>query len=692
MGWKRAVSLCAVLALIAGSGLPSPARGDEGYWTFDHFPSAKLSHSYGTIVDQPWLDHVRAAAVRLTGCSASIVSGDGLVLTNDHCVIDCATELSDAGHDYAKDGFLTASRAEERKCAGMQAEVLETITDVTATIDAATHGLTGLDYVRARDVATATAESAACGKDVRFHCQLVSLYQGGQYKLYRYRVYTDVRLVFTPEFDAAFFGGDPDNFNFPRFNLDIGFLRLYENGQPVATPQHLVWRARPPKENEVVFVAGNPGRSERSQTAAQLETQRDLVLPITQLQRSELRGRLISYGERGGEAKRTSDTPLFDLENYYKLAFGQQFALNDPTIIRARRAEEADLKARVAAKPPLAGEVGDAWGEIARAQTAYADHYLRYRQLEAAAGSSSDLFRKARMIVRGAQERAKPASARLLEYGDARLAILEKQLLDAAPIERPLEQMQLEFWLSKTRELLTVDDPATKRLLGRESPEDLARRLVRDTTLADPAVRKALWDGGLPAVEASSDPLVQFVLRTDPAAREIRKTWEAEVSGPTDRAAERLARARFAIYGDAVYADATFTLRLSYGRVLGWRYRGVTVTPFTTFAGFYDRATGSDPFKLPARWIAAKDRLDPNTVFNFANDTDTIGGNSGSPMVDAKGELIGVHFDGNVHSLGGDYGFNPVLNRSIAVSTAGATEALVKVYGRTALVDELLGR
>jgi hypothetical protein len=690
MGWKVAIPLCAVTALMGAAGWP--ALADEGYWTFDHFPAAKLSKVYGTTVDRSWLDHIQAAAVRLTGCSASIVSKDGLVLTNAHCVVDCAQQLSDARNDYAKDGFTTEARTDERKCAGMQGEVLETITDVTSTIDAATKGASGLDYVRARNAATVAAESSACGKDPRLHCQVVSLYRGGQYKLYRYRLYTDLRLVFMPESDAAFFGGDPDNFNFPRFNLDIGFLRLYENGQLVSTPQHLVWRSRPPRENEVVFVAGNPGNSDRGQTSAQLETQRDLVLPIAQLQRSELRGRLISYGERGGEAKRMADTPLFDLENYYKLAFGQQFALNDPAIIRARRAEETDLKAKVTANPALTAEIGDPWGEIARAQTAYADHYLRYRQLEGYAGSGSDLYRTARTLVRGALERARPESERLPEFGDARLAVTEKQLLDPAPIMAPLEQMELEFWLSKTRELLTVDDPAVKLLLGRESPEDLAQRLVRDTALGDPAVRKALWDGGLPAVEASSDPLIQFVLRTDPAARVIRRTWEAEVSGPTDRAAERLARARFAIYGDAVYPDATFTLRLSYGRVLGWTWRGRTVTPFTTFAGFYDRATGSDPFKLPPSWTAAKDRLDLATVFNFTDDTDAIGGNSGSPMVDARGELIGVHFDGNIHSVAGDYGFNPALARSIAVSTAGATEALLKVYGRKALVEELQGR
>jgi hypothetical protein len=682
-----ATGLAAVFVLSAGA-----ARADEGMWTYDNFPAAKVKADLGVTIDQKWLDRVQAASVRLTnGCSASVVSREGLVLTNHHCVVDCVQALSSEAKDYVQEGFLTDKREEELKCPGQQAEVLVSITDLTDQVKAAVQGKTGQDFVRARDAVIAEAEKSGCDDD-RFRCQVVTLYRGGQYKLYKYRKYDDVRLAFAPEIATAFFGGDPDNFNFPRYNLDVAFVRLYENGKPVATPQHLTWTARAPKEGEATFVSGNPGSTDRLLTVAQLETQRDLAIPVGQLQRSEIRGRLIRFSEEGPEQKRIATDPLFSVENSFKVFFGRQFALNDKAFMEDKRAAEAELKAKVAADPALAADIGDPWAEIEAAQRAYADNFLRYRQIEQGAGYISDLFAYARVLVRAAQEREKPSAERLPEYAEARLPLLQKQLLDAQPVDAPLEKMYLSFWLSKTREYLTVDDPATKLLLGKESPEAMAERLVSGSTLADPAVRKALWEGGLAAVQASQDPLIQLALRMDPAAREVRKVWEEQVSGPTDRAAERIARARFAVYGDAVYPDATFSLRLSYGKVAGWTHRGVTVPATTSFAGLYERATGADPFKLASRWVAAKDKLDPSTVYNFVTTNDIIGGNSGSPVVSAKGEVLGAAFDGNIHSLGGAYGYDGSVNRTVVVSTAAATEALEKVYGRTALVKELTAR
>ena len=683
-----ALALAAALIFSA-----APALADEGMWTFDNFPSAKVQAAYGVKVDQKWLDRVQAASVRLTsGCSASLVSKDGLVFTNHHCVVDCAQSLSDGKTDYVKDGFTTAARTEEKKCAGMQAEVLVGVTDLTGQIAKATAGKTGIDFVKARDAAKGVAEDAACGKDETLRCQLVTLYRGGQYKLYKYRIYSDVRLVFAPEFATAFFGGDPDNFNFPRFNLDTAFVRLYEHDKPISSPQHLIWQSRAPKDGEVTFVSGNPGGTDRMLTVAQLETQRDLTLPIGQLQRSELRGRLIEFAGRDVESKRISTDPLFGIENSFKVFYGRQFALNDHAFLDAKRAAEADLRAHVAADPKLVADIGDPWGEIAKAQGPYADNYLRYRELETSAGAASDLFHYARELVRAGQERAKPSAERLPEFGDAGLALKAKELLDAHPVYPALEQLYLAFWLSKTREYLTTDDAATKLLLGKESPEAMAARLVSGTKLADPAERKRLWDGGLPAIQASTDPMIQLALRIDPPARAVRTAWETEVTGPTDRAAERIARAKFAAYGDAVYPDATFTLRLSYGKVAGWTYRGTTIAPFTTFAGLYDRATGAEPFQLAPRWVAAKDKLNPDTVFDFVTTNDIIGGNSGSPVVNAKAEILGAAFDGNIHSLGGDYGYDGAINRTVVVATSAATEALQKVYGQTALVKELTSK
>ena len=684
-----AASACgALFTLSAGQ-----AQADEGMWTFDNFPADKVQAAYGVTIDQTWLDRVQAASVRLTnGCSASVVSDQGLVLTNHHCVVSCVQDLSSAETDYVQEGFLTTGREQERTCPGQQAEILTEITDVTDTIRAAGEGLSGQAFNRARDAAVARLEQETCAGDDRYRCQVVSLYRGGQYKLYKYRRYADVRLVFAPEIATAFFGGDPDNFNFPRFNLDMAFLRLYEDGQVVETPEHLTWASRAPRAGEATFVSGNPGSTDRLLTVAQLESQRDLAIPVSQLQRAELRGRLIRFSEESAENKRIATDPLFGVENSFKVFFGRQFALNDPAFMADKRAAEADLKAKVAADPALAREIGDPWSEIEAAQAAYAETYLPYRQMEAAAGGGSSLFGYARTLVRAAQERAKPNTERLAEYSEARLPLLEKRLLDVRPIDKPLEEMFLSFWLSKTREYLTTDDPATQLLLGKDSPEALAERLVAQSNLDDPAVRQALWNGGMAAIQASDDPLIQLALRMDPMARAVRDTWETQVEAPTARAAERVAAARFAAYGDEVYPDATFTLRLSYGQVQGWTYRGRTIPATTTFSGLYERATGAEPYALAPRWVAAQDRLDPDTVFNFVTTNDIIGGNSGSPVVNAQGEVLGAAFDGNIHSLGGDYGYDGTINRTVVAATSAATEALEKVYGLTGLLDELLDR
>ncbi|WP_245863861.1 S46 family peptidase [Caulobacter mirabilis] len=685
------VSPLAVTVCLGALSFASAAAADEGMWTYENFPSAKVQATYGVKIDKPWLDHMRAASVRLPGCSASVVSKDGLVLTNNHCVVDCLVELSSPEKDHMKDGFLTATRAEERQCPGMTAEILVGTFDVTDQIRAATDGKTGQDYATARSAAIAAAEQANCKGEAGFRCQTIPLYRGGQYVVYRYQRYTDVRMVFAPEFAAAFFGGDPDNFNFPRYDIDAAFLRLYDKGQVVKTPTFLKWNASAPKAGEPTFVSGNPGSTERLLTVSQLETYRDLTIPAAQLQRSELRGRLIEYGRRDGEAKRLVADPIFSLENSYKVFFGRQFTLNDAAFLDMKRREEAELRAKVAADPKLAAEIGDPWGEIDAAQKAYADSFLAYRQLESDAGRGSQLFAWARTLVRAAAERPKASGERLSEFADSRLAGVERGLTTAKKVELPLEQINLEHWLLKSREYLAADPEAQAAVLGRESPEGLAARLVK-SKLADPAVRKALWDGGAEAIKASDDPMIQFVLKLDPAARGVRTVWEAKVSGPTDRAAERIAKARFAAYGDSVYPDATFTLRLSYGKVAGWTHRGRTVEPFTTLGGAFERATGEEPYALPKSWLDAKAGLKLDTVYDFVTTNDIIGGNSGSPVVNAKGEVIGAAFDGNIHSLGGAYGYDGAINRTVVVSTAGVTEALKTIYRRDALVKELTGK
>jgi hypothetical protein len=660
------------------------ARADEGLWTFDNFPAAKVKAALGVTIDAAWLDKVRLGSARLSvGCSSSIVSGQGLLLTNHHCAADCVSSLSSPGRDLTQTGFVGASLADEKTCPGLVADVLVETTDVTDRMLAAGAGLSGEALVKARQAASSTIEQAGCGGDRKFHCQVVSLYQGGRFKLYRFRRYADVRLTFDPGDPAAFFGGDPDNFNFPRYALDCAFLRLYDDGRPAQTPQRLAWDPSPPTAGEPVFVPGNPGGTFREQTISQIETQRDVTLPIELAQLAELRGRVIRFIEESPANAQAADEPLNDIENGFKVTVGRLAALDDPEFMAARRAVEADLRAR--SRLPTGA---DPWADMAAAQKARARLYVAWRQLERAS-DASPLLGYARDLVRAAAERPKPSSERLPRYADSQLPEVEKQMLDPAPVHPLLEQLMIEFWLSKSRELLTADDPDTRLLLGDESPEALSRRLVAGTRLANPVARKALWDGGAAAIQASDDPLIRFMLKIDPEARRVRAAFEDQVTGPETRASEVIAKARFAAYGESLYPDGTFTPRLSYGRIAGWTWQGKTTAPFTTFAGLYGRATGSPPFQLDPRWIVAKARLDPATIFDFATDNDIIGGNSGSPVLNAAGAVIGTAFDGNILSIGGDYGYDGRVNRSVALSAAAIDEALTKVYAADALVREL---
>lgn len=678
----------ALAGLLAAFALPAGAG--EGMWTFDGFPAQRINKELGTRVDQAWLDRVRAGSVKLGGCSASLVSPDGLILTNNHCVDACKQQLSTAERNYGKTGFVPAARTEERRCPGMTAEFLTGIEDVTPRVRTAVGGATGQARIRARDAEIAAIETAACGADPKLRCQVVDLYRGGRFKLYRFRKYDDVRLAFAPEDAIANFGGDPDNFSFPRFGLDAAFVRLYENDRPARRPGHLRWNAARPTAGAPVFVVGNPGATQRLQTLDQLRTTEDVVLPIDQLTRSELRGRLIAFREQSPENAFIAGDTLYGVENSYKRARGQMRALTDAAFMGVKRRSETELRALVAKSPKLTAELGDPWADVAAVQDDYAQLYPAYHFLELRAGGGSTLHGWARAIVRGARERAKPNGERLPEFTDSRLPSTARSVLEARPVYPTLDEVELSYWLSKTREFLTVDDPQVRRLLGRESPEALAERLLAGTKLGDPVERKRLWEGGLAVVEASNDPLIRFALAADADARAVRSAWEERVTGPTDRAAERIARARFAVYGDSVYPDATGTLRITYGRIEGWSYDGRTVQPFTTFAGLYDRATGAPPFELPERWLQL--RVDPATVFNMALSTDTIGGSSGSPAVNAAGEVIGANFDSTFLSQRNAFGYDPAVNRSVIVTTESIIEALRKVYGQDRLVAELTGR
>jgi hypothetical protein len=672
---------------------PPSAGAEEGLWTFDAFPAATVERTLGVRVGADWLEHLLAGSVRLTtGCSGALVSPRGLVMTNEHCVLACAQSLSDDAHDHIASGYGVGAAEEEKPCPGLQAEILVGIADITGPVFKASAGKTGDDFVKSRETILARAERAACHGDRRYRCQVISFFGGGQFKVYKYRRYEDVRLVFAPEFGVAFFGGDPENFTFPRYDLDVAALRLYDRGRPARATTWLTWAARPPMAGEAVFVSGSPGTTQRALTVAQLETLRDVANPAFQTFSGDLRDRLIAFSAQGPHERRLAADRLFEAENTLKVIRGQGAALANPAFLGARRAEEASLQAAVARDPALAAVVGDPWRDLAALRAPYARQFPLWRQLESGAGAGSRLFWYARTLVRGAAERPKSTAERLPEFSDARLPLVEKALLDPQPVDPRLEALLLETWLADTRSALGPADPAEAVVIGKDEPAALARTLAEGTRLADPAVRAALWKGGLKAILASDDPLIAYALKTDPLSRAARQVWENDVLGPTDAAAERVARVRFAVRGERVYPDATFSPRISFGRVDGWRDGEAAVEPFTTLGGLYQHATDAAPRRLPPSWLAAQGSLDRGVVLNFVTTNDIVGGNSGSPVVDRSGAMVGAAFDGNQASLAGDFAYDGAANRTVAVSTAAIGEALAKVYGRPDLVKELDGR
>ena len=666
------------------------ARSDEGMWTYDRFPAEKIEAAYGFAPDTAWLDRLRLGSVRLdNACSAALVGPEGLVQTNHHCISDCVINLSAEGFDPYLDPMLAQTLAEERICPGLNADVVTSISDVTATIAEAIAGLAGEAAADARDDAFAGIESGCRDEAAGEHCEVVMLYGGGVYALYEYRRYSDVRLVFAPEAAAAQFGGDPDNFNFPRYAFDVAFLRLYENDAPAVTPSHLKWRSAPLTDGELVFVSGNPYETGRLWPTSMVSYVRDVYLPWSLVTGAELRGRLLAFAGEGEEQARTSFELLYAVENTYKSEWGELAALSSPGFFDALQAAENALRDRVQADNLLPAGAGDPWEEIERAYENYRSFYYADRYL-AEGATDSALFGHAREIVRAAEERAKPEADRLEGYSDADLPLIEDYLFAEIPVDPALEEIALSFWLSKMREFLTADDPMAKKLLGAELPEDLARRLVEGSKLSDVAERRRLYEGGAEAVAASDDPMIAFVRSFDAEARALDRRYRNEVREVRIAALERIAAARFAVYGDDVYPDATGTLRLNYGKVAGWTEpSGRDVEPFTYFSGLFERATGAEPYRLSPLWEAAREKLSPDTIFNVSTDNDIVGGNSGSPLVDRDGSVVGAAFDGNIHSLGGFYLFEPARNRTVAVAATAIEEALAKVYGLQRIVDEL---
>lgn len=678
-----------VLLILPGLLLPHAALADEGMWTFDAIPKEKIAR-YGEPPSSAWLDRVRSASVRLAfGCSGSFVSPDGLVLTNHHCAFGCIQQLSTKERDLVKNGFYAKRAKDEQKCPNFEVNRLEEITDVTTEVMGATKGKRGEAFNAAKKAKIATLEKACTTSDDE-RCDVVSLYQGGRFALYRYKRFSDVRLVMAPEISAAFFGGDPDNFNFPRYNLDFSFLRVYaKNGKPISTKHYLPWKKEGPDAGELVYVTGHPGRTQRLLTVSQLAHQRDVNLPETLKYLGEIRGRLYGLSQQDKEAARVAKSSLFRVENGFKALTGRRQALADPSFFSRLSEGESRLRKAVAQDPKLARMVGNAWDEIERAVKTGADMRYSVAYSEPRSAYGSRLYGFARDLVRYAAESQKPNAKRLPEYAEARLPRLKSGLQSLAPVYPRVERTWLAFNFDKMRRLLGPDDAFVKAALGKDAPEALAEKLVTGTELDDPKVRAQLFEGGAPAINESDDPMIRFALKLDPYGRAVRKRYEDEVKSVIERASERIAKARFAVLGTEVYPDATFSLRLSFGTVRGFPHLGKKVEPFTTFAGLYDRATGQAPFEVAPTLVRAKSKLNLGQRMNFVSTNDIIGGNSGSPIVDQDGKLVGLVFDGNIYSLGGAYGFDMRVNRAVSVHAGAIAEVLVNAYGATRVVKEL---
>lgn len=679
----------------------APALADEGMWTYNGFPSAKVKAKYGFEPSKDWLDHLRLSSVRIAGgCSASVVSADGLVMTNHHCARECIENLSgNMKKDFNKEGFFAKTQKDEANCPGMELNQLAEITDVTKRVQDATKDAAADKFNDVQKMVLTTIEKE-CQTSDEFRCEVVTLFRGGRYDLYKYRRFQDIRLVMAPEDQIAFFGGDPDNFMFPRYDLDVSFVRIYgADGKPMKMDHHLAWSDGTIKEGDVTFVSGNPGGTSRGLTVAQLDDDRDFRMVATIAKMSELRGFITQYQERGKEQKRQSNDILFGVENGLKVYKGRHGALADKAFYGQLAKNEAEFRAKVKAKPELEKQYGAVWDNIATLVKKQQAYRKEYGALER--GPMSDLFTMARGLVRYAEESGKPNGERLKEFSDARLPQFKAGLLANKPVYEEMEIATLGWSLTKMREDLGPDHPVIKRVFGNKSPAEIATAAVKGSKLKDIKVdakgaatgglRKELFDGGKAKIDASKDPMIELARALDPAARAIRLKYETEVDGPLKKQQEQLAKARFAVYGDGLYPDATFTLRLSYGAVAGYEENGAKVTPFTKIAGAFERNTGADPFALPKSWLTSKAKLGMDVPFNFVTSNDIIGGNSGSPMVNAKGEVVGLVFDGNIQSLGGDYGFDESVNRTVAVHSAALLEALEKVYGASRLVTEIKG-
>ena len=682
--------LMLILLCLAGILISFPVLGDEGMWTFDNPPVKQVQEKYGFVITRQWLDHVRLASVRFNdGGSGSFVSSKGLILTNHHVALGQLQKVSTPQKNYVNDGFYARSAAEEMKCPDLELNVLISMEDMTRRLQGSVkQGMSDDAAFQARKAEIAKIEKESL-ESTGLRSDVVTLYAGGEYWLYRYKKYTDVRLVFAPEQKIAFFGGDPDNFTYPRFDLDMALFRAYEGGNPVESKEFLKWNPAGAQAGDLVFVSGNPGSTDRMSAMSQIEVERDYTLPTNiQLIRRRLEV-LRRYASGGAEQMREAANQIFGLENSLKAFLGEYNGLLDKTLIAKKQKEETDFRTRIAGNADLKAKYGAAWDEIARAEQKELSRYkeTRFRSLR-----GSRIASLALTIVQYVAEIKKPDGERLTGFHDSELDSLRFRLLSPAPVYPQMEEKLLEDSLHESLDQLGPRDAFVEAALKGRTPAEVAGEAIAGTKLGDPAYRKSLMDGGQSAIDASNDPAILLARRVDPLVRELRKWLENNVESVLMAAGEKIGQARFAAYGRSEYPDATFTLRLSYGSIKGYPMNGTEAPPKTTFYGLYDRSLSFDgrpPFDLPPRYSERREKLDLSKPLNLVNTCDIIGGNSGSPVINKNGEIVGLIFDGNIESLVGDYVYNEADNRAVAVDTAAMTEALRKLYDADNLANEL---
>lgn len=683
------MAVCVLGGVVAGEA----AARDEGMWLLTSPPRAMLRERYGFEPSAQWLEHVQKSAVRISsGGSGSFVSSDGLVMTNHHIGSEVLSQLSTKSRDLMETGYYARTRGEELRCPDIEIDVLWRIDDVTNEVNAGVKdGMSTGDAGAARQRAIADIAKKAQDQ-TKLKCEVVTLYQGARYHLYCYKRYTDVRLVFAPEVEIANFGGDTDNFEFPRFNLDMCFFRVYEDGLPLRAEHFLSW-SNGSKEGDLALVMGHPGSTQRLYTTDHLKFLRDTMIPerLRQMWRSEVRSQV--FMGRSAENQRLGTEDYLGITNGRKAFMGELAGLLDPAVMGSKAADEKKLRDAVGANPEWSKQWGDGWDLIAKAEHDRLAWFKRWFVFER--GMNSDLIGFAKQIVRHAQEVGKPNGERLRDFRDSALASLYTQLYSPAPVHEALELNRVEGVLSFMAEMLGGDDPTVVAALGGKSPKARAEELVLGTALKDAAARKKLVEGGSAALAESKDPMIGFWKLLDKESRELRGRYEREVEAAEQAGYAKIAAAKFAVEGENMYPDATFTLRLAFGPIKGYAENGKEVPPYTDFAGMYERyqdRKGQAGFELSERWLRGKGRLDLTTPFNFVCEADIIGGNSGSPVVNTKGEVIGLIFDGNIQSLVGAFQYDGTQNRAVAVDSRAIIESLRKLYDAGPLADEMQGK